>query len=198
MSRVNPLACLAMVSGLADLPAAAPLMAMTPPQMSSNTAPILALVIAEILSLMTFVGVCEIRAKDVILCESRWALALPAIALVGQSAATYFMDSGRTGTRGPRTQGPGGQGPGPGGGIPAAVVHTSSKVSRVNQVDAPLNNLVVGHQPLLQPRQLVNHRLRRWNQLSKTDTKQPCSSRCGGPWGCASAIGSVTPSASTA
>jgi len=70
-------------------------MPMAPPQLSSNTAPILALVGAEILSLMAFVGVCEIRAKDIALCESRWALALPAIALAGQSAATSFMDSGR-------------------------------------------------------------------------------------------------------
>jgi hypothetical protein len=92
-------------------------MPMAPPQLSSNTAPILALVGAEIFSLMTFVGVCELRATDIALCESRWSLALPAIALAGQSAATYFMDSGRAGSGGP-----GGQGPGPGGGIPAAVV----------------------------------------------------------------------------
>lgn len=129
-----------MVSGLADLPAAAPLMAMTPPQMSSNTAPILALVSAEILSLMTFVGVCEIRAKDVILCENRWALALPAIALVGQSAATYFMDSGRTGSGGPRTQGPGGQGPGPGGGIPAGVVQHLPPRNRRGQFRSNAND----------------------------------------------------------
>jgi hypothetical protein len=128
VSRVYPLACLAMVSGLADLPTAAPLMPMAPPQMSSNTAPILALVGAEILSLMAFVGVCEIRAKDVILCESRWALALPAIALAGQSAATYFMDSSRTGARGPRPRGPG-----PGGGIPAAVVRHLPPRNRLGQ-----------------------------------------------------------------
>jgi len=63
---------------------------MAPPQLSSNTAPILALVGAEIFSLMAFVGVCEARATDIALCESRWSLALPAIALAGQSAATYF------------------------------------------------------------------------------------------------------------
>jgi hypothetical protein len=97
-------------------------MPMAPPQLSSNTAPILALVGAEILSLMAFVGVCEVRATDIALCESRWALALPAIALAGQSAATYFMDSGRTGASGPVGQGPGPGGGGPDGGIPAAVV----------------------------------------------------------------------------
>jgi len=60
---------------------------------ASNTAPILALVGAEILALGAFVAVCEVRTSDVQLCEHRWALALPAIALAGQSAATYFMDS---------------------------------------------------------------------------------------------------------
>lgn len=108
---------------------------MAPPQMSSNAAPILALVGAEILSLMAFVGACEIRAKDVILCESRWALALPAIALAGQSAATYFMDSSRAGGRVPGGQGPSGQGPGPGpgGGIPAAVVRHLPPRNRLGQ-----------------------------------------------------------------
>ena len=96
------------------LSAAAPLMPMAPPQLSSNTAPILALVGAEILVLMSFVGVCELRAKDVDLCESRWALVLPAMALAGQSTATYFMDSGRSGSRGPV-----GPRPGPDGGMPA-------------------------------------------------------------------------------
>lgn len=68
------------------------------PVPASNTAPILALVGAEILALGAFVAVCEVRTSDVQLCEHRWALALPAIALAGQSAATYFMDS-RTGSR---------------------------------------------------------------------------------------------------
>lgn len=54
-----------------------------PTDADGTTAPILALVGAEILSLMAFVGVCEVRAKDIALCESRWALALPAIALAG-------------------------------------------------------------------------------------------------------------------
>ncbi|MCP9860371.1 MULTISPECIES: hypothetical protein [unclassified Cyanobium] len=63
------------------------------PAPASNTAPILALVGAEILALGAFVAVCEVRTSDVQLCEHRWALALPAIALAGQSAATYFMDS---------------------------------------------------------------------------------------------------------
>ena len=63
------------------------------PVPASNTAPILALVGAEILALGAFVGACEVRTSDVQLCEHRWALALPAIALAGQSAATYFMDS---------------------------------------------------------------------------------------------------------
>jgi len=53
--------------GLADLTAAAPMMLMAPPQLSSSTAPILALVGAEILSLMAFVEVCEICAKDIAL-----------------------------------------------------------------------------------------------------------------------------------
>jgi len=68
----------------------APLMPMAPPQLSSNTAPILALVGAEIFSLMAFVGVCEARATDIALCESRWSLALPAIALASH-LVTDFM-----------------------------------------------------------------------------------------------------------
>jgi hypothetical protein len=67
------------------------------PSTGGNTLPILALVGAEILSLAAFVAACELRASDVALCESRWAMALPAIALAGQSAATYFMDNGRGG-----------------------------------------------------------------------------------------------------
>jgi len=63
------------------------------PAPASNAAPILALVGAEILALGAFVAACEVRTSDVQLCEHRWALALPAIALAGQSAATYFMDS---------------------------------------------------------------------------------------------------------
>ncbi|CAK6686995.1 hypothetical protein BBFGKLBO_00124 [Synechococcus sp. CBW1107] len=63
------------------------------PATASNTAPILALVGAEIFALGAFVAACEVRTSDVRLCEHRWALALPAIALAGQSAATYFMDS---------------------------------------------------------------------------------------------------------
>jgi hypothetical protein len=63
------------------------------PAPASNTAPILALVGAEIFALGAFVAACEVRTSDVRLCEHRWALALPAIALAGQSAATYFMDS---------------------------------------------------------------------------------------------------------
>ncbi len=101
------------------LSAAAPLMPMAPPQLSSNTAPILALVGAEILVLMSFVGVCELRAKDVDLCESRWALVLPAMALAGQSTATYFMDSGRSGSRGPVGPRPDPGGGGGDGGMPA-------------------------------------------------------------------------------
>jgi hypothetical protein len=65
---------------------------------SSNTLPILTLVGAEILCLMAYVAACEVRVKEVAVCESRWAMALPAIALAGQSAATYFMDSGRQGS----------------------------------------------------------------------------------------------------
>lgn len=106
---------------------------MAPPQLSSNTAPILALVSAEILSLMAFVGVCEVRAKDIALCESRWALALPAIALAGQSAATYFMVSSFTGARGPVRQGPGPGGGGPDGGIPAATVRHLPPRNRLGQ-----------------------------------------------------------------
>ena len=55
---------------------------------------------AEIFSLMAFV-VSEAHATDIALCESRWSLAQHAIALAGQSASTYFMDSGRPGARGP-------------------------------------------------------------------------------------------------
>ncbi len=99
---------------------------MAPPQLSSNTAPILALVGAEIFSLMAFVGVCEARATDIALCESRWSLALPAIALAGQSAATYFMDSGRPGARGPG-------GGGPDGGMPAPVVRHLPPRNRLGQ-----------------------------------------------------------------
>jgi hypothetical protein len=115
-------------------------MPMAPPQLSSNTAPILALVGAEILSLMAFVGVCEVRAKDIALCESRWALALPAIALAGQSAATYFMDSGRTRASGPIGQGPGPGGGGPDGGIPAAVVRHLPPRNRLGQFRSGAND----------------------------------------------------------
>jgi hypothetical protein len=108
-------------------------MPMAPPQLSSNTAPILALVGAEILSLMAFVGVCEVRAKDIALCESRWALALPAIALAGQSAATYFMDSGRG-------HGPGTGGGGPGGGIPSGVVRHLPPRNRLGQFRSNTND----------------------------------------------------------
>jgi hypothetical protein len=101
-------------------------MPMAAPQLSSNTAPILALVGAEIFSLMAFVGVCEARATDIALCESRWSLALPAIALAGQSAATYFMDSGRPGARGPG-------GGGPDGGMPAPVVRHLPPRNRLGQ-----------------------------------------------------------------
>ena len=110
-------------------------MPMAPPQLSNKTAPILALVGAEILSLMAFVGVCEVRAKDIALCESRWALALPAIALAGQSAATYFMDSGRAGPRGP-----GPDGGGPDGGIPAAVVRHLPPRNRLGQFRSKPND----------------------------------------------------------
>ena len=105
---------------------------MAPPQMSSNTTPILALVGAEIFSLMAFVGVCEARATDIALCESRWSLALPAIALAGQSAATYFMDSSRAGARGPMQPGPGGGG-GPDSGIPAPVTRHLPPRNRLGQ-----------------------------------------------------------------
>jgi hypothetical protein len=64
---------------------------------TTNTLPILALVAAEIGVLLSFVGACELRARDIELCEHRWSLVLPAVALAGQSAATYFMDSGRGG-----------------------------------------------------------------------------------------------------
>mgnify|MGYP001810220287 CR=1 FL=1 len=64
---------------------------------STNTGPIMALVAAEIAVLLTFVGVCELRASGPGICEHRWSLVLPSVALVGQSAATYFMDSGRGG-----------------------------------------------------------------------------------------------------
>jgi hypothetical protein len=97
-------------------------MPMAIPHNNSNTAPILALVGAEIAALMLYVGVCEARARDSALCESRWALALPAIALAGQSAATYFMDSGRPGAIGPIAPGPSPAGGGPDGGISGAVV----------------------------------------------------------------------------
>jgi hypothetical protein len=43
---------------------------MAPPQLSSNTAPILSLMGAEILLLMAFVGVCEDRAKGIALFKS--------------------------------------------------------------------------------------------------------------------------------
>ncbi len=76
-------------------PAASSPTAMTRQPNSSNTWPILTLVGAEIFCLMAYVGACEVRAKEVALCESRWAMALPAIALAGQSAATYFMDPNR-------------------------------------------------------------------------------------------------------
>jgi hypothetical protein len=96
------------------------LMANSP--MSSNTAPDQALVGSEIFSLMAFVSVCEASATDITLCRSRWSLALPAITLAGQSAATYFMASGRSGARGPIGQAPGPGGGGPDGGMPAPVV----------------------------------------------------------------------------
>jgi len=62
-----------------------------------NAAPILVLVAAEIAVLVAYVGICELRARDQAACEHRWALVLPAVALAGQSAATYFMDNGRNG-----------------------------------------------------------------------------------------------------
>ncbi|MDM7954560.1 MAG: hypothetical protein QUV07_15275 [Cyanobium sp. CZS 25K] len=62
---------------------------------TTNTGPIMALVAAEIAVLLAFVGVCELRASGPAICEHRWSLVLPSVALVGQSAATYFMDSGR-------------------------------------------------------------------------------------------------------
>lgn len=68
---------------------------MTPQPTRSNTWPILSLVGAEILCLLAYVAACEVRAKQPALCESRWAMALPAIALAGQSTATYFMDPNR-------------------------------------------------------------------------------------------------------
>ena len=119
-------------------------MPMAPPQLSSNTAPILALVGAEIFSLMAFVGVCEARATDIALCESRWSLALPAIALAGQSAATYFMDSGRPRARGPMAPGPGGGGPD--GGMPSPVVRHLPPRNRLGQFRS--NNDVDGDDAL--------------------------------------------------
>lgn len=56
--------------------------------------PILALVAAEIVVLLAYVSICELRARDEARCEHRWSLVLPAVALAGQSAATYFMDNG--------------------------------------------------------------------------------------------------------
>jgi hypothetical protein len=55
----------------------------------------MALVAAEIAVLLAFVGLCELRASGPAICEHRWSLVLPSVALVGQSAATTFMDSGR-------------------------------------------------------------------------------------------------------
>ena len=81
--------------------------------MSTNTMPILALVGAELVCLLAYVGSCELRAKDAAACENRWAMALPAIALAGQSAATYFMDSGRS-AEGPSSNP---HSPGPGSGV---------------------------------------------------------------------------------
>ena len=81
--------------------------------MSTNTLPILALVGAEFICLLVYVGSCEVRAQSAAACETRWAMALPAIALAGQSAATYFMDSGRSAT-GASSSGPQGTGAGPG------------------------------------------------------------------------------------
>jgi len=124
-----PLAWLAKAhGGLTAAVGGAPLMPMAPPPMNSNTVPILALVGAEIFSLMAFVGVCEARAKDLSLCENRWSLALPAIALAGQSAATYFMDSSRSGTGG---TGPGGGGPD--SGMPGGVVRHLPPRNRLGQ-----------------------------------------------------------------
>jgi hypothetical protein len=76
-------------------PAASSPIAMERTPKSNNTWPILTLVGAEILCLMAYVAACEVRSKEPALCESRWAMALPAIALAGQSAATYFMDPNR-------------------------------------------------------------------------------------------------------
>ncbi len=55
----------------------------------------MALVAAEIAVLLAFVGLCELRASGPAICEHRWSLVLPSVALVGQSVATTFMDSGR-------------------------------------------------------------------------------------------------------
>ena len=70
--------------------------------------------------------------NQVALCESRWSLALPAIALAGQSAATYFMDSGRPGARGPMAPWPA-PGGGPDGGIPTPVVRHLPPRNRLGQ-----------------------------------------------------------------
>ncbi len=56
-----------------------------------NTAPILALVAAEILAFLLYTGSCEARNGNPDRCESRWGIALPGIALAVQSAATFFM-----------------------------------------------------------------------------------------------------------
>ena len=75
-----------------------------------NSIPILALVGAEILSLMAFVGVCETRAKDVALCDRRCG-----------SVDRHVLH----GLRPHRVQGQGGPSPGaggPDGGIPASTV----------------------------------------------------------------------------
>ena len=55
----------------------------------------MALVAAEIAVLLAFVGLCELRTSGPAICEHRWSLVLPSVALVGQSVATTFMDSGR-------------------------------------------------------------------------------------------------------
>ena len=62
---------------------------------SDNTWPLMALVAAEIAVLLVLVAVSELRASGPTIFEHRWSPVLPRVALVGKSAATYIMDSGR-------------------------------------------------------------------------------------------------------
>lgn len=71
-----------------------------------NTGPILALIAAEILCFLIYTGSCEARNSNPDRCENRWAIALPGIALVVQSAATYFMSPSGGSSRAPSRREP--------------------------------------------------------------------------------------------